>query len=847
LSESLRFGRAEVRPRERQLLVEGAPASVGARAFDVLLALIERRDRLVTKNELLDVVWPGLVVEENNLQVQISTLRKVLGPQTIATVPGRGYRFSAALDGESALPGTESGASDQARPLPVRRSNLPEEMPMIYGRVDEMRALRELISTHRLVTVVGAGGIGKSRLGQTVASASIERYRDGAWLVELAGLSDPALLPNTVAGALDIDIAGPGTALDELLDGIASKSMLLVLDNCEHLFEAVARLVSAIRRRAPEVTVLLTSQEPLHMPEEQQFRLLPLALPSDTDAADPRRFGALTLFEARVRAVDPRFVLNDDAIPLAIDICRRLDGMPLAIELAAARVGTLGLRAVREKLDARFKLLTGGARTHLRRHQTLRAALEWSYGLLNDDERVVFRRLGAFAGSFTMELAQAVVADEALDEWAVLDHMSGLVDKSLVVADPGDPPRYRLLETARAFALEHLAADEMAQTLRRHALGMLALLRRVDDANLEGELRTDQYAAQTVPELDNLRAAYAWAISDDGDPQIAIALAAHAGSLIDYAVECAAWLMPHREQVEAGAVDLETTARYWRALAAGNMMTHVPLALAAEAAERARGLYKSLGKPRRMFASLMRLISYCQSQGDRVAAQAALAEARTLIKPEWPTEFHIYLLRRDAALAGADGRYAEAFALMRAEVKLSATTADWRLQVIARNNLVDLLWQRGDLEEAAAEAQKLAVDLRARPAAISDTDVLYANLMGIFSELNRLDEAAAAAREGLPFMRRSHSFFLEEWTYLFWRRGQLDTAALLLGAIDAASARSGRPPQANEQRLIVSARAGIESALDAETLAGYRATGVALDAERLAEVLSAALEQRASV
>jgi len=372
-------------------------------------------------------------------------------------------------------------------------------------------------------------------------------------------------------------------------------------------------------------------------------------------------------------------------------------------------------------------------------------------------------------------------------------------------------------------------------------------MRRVDDANLEGELRTDQYAAQALPELDNLRAAYAWATAEDGDPQIAIALAAFAGSLIDYAVECAAWLMPHKEQVEAGAADPEITARYWRALAAGNMMTHVPLALAAEAAERARGLYKSLGRPRRTFSSLMRLISYRQSQGDRAAAQAALAEARTLIKPEWPTEFHIHMLRREAALSSAERRYSEALALMRAEVKLSATTADWRLQVIARNNLVDLLWQSGDLDEAAAQAQQLAIDLRARPAAISDTDVLYANLMGIYSEMNRLEEAAVAAREGLPFMRRSHSFFLEEWAHLFWRRGQLDTAALLLGALDAASARFGRPPQANEQRLIVSARAGIESALDPGTLTSYRATGAALNAERLSEVLSAALAQRASV
>jgi len=845
-SEALRFGRIEVSPRERRLAVDGVSASVGARAFDVLLALIERRDRLVTKGELLDLVWPGLVVEENNLQVQISSLRKVLGPQAITTVPGRGYRFTAALDGEpvaaTRTPATAPTAPE-ARVLAGRRTNLPGELPLLYGRMEELRSLRELIAERALVTVVGAGGIGKSRLAQAAASASFDRYADGVWMVELAGLSEPALLPNTVAGAMDIAITSPAAALDELIGGIATKSMLLVLDNCEHLFDAVVRLVETIRRRAPEVTLLATSQEPLHIPEEQQFRVLPLAVPAEVDVGDVRQFGALALFEARVRAVDPRFALNDESVPLAIDICRRLDGLPLAIELAAARVGTLGLRAVRDKLDARFRLLTGGARNNLRRHQTLRAALEWSHGLLNEPERVVFRRLGVFAGGFTMELAQAVVADDALDDWAVLDHMSGLVDKSLVVADAGEVPRYRLLESTRAFALEQLAEGETADTLRRHALGMLAFMRRVDDANLEGELRTDQYAALVVPELDNLRAAYTWATGDDGDPKIAVALAAFSGSLIDYAVECAGWLMPHRQWVESGAVDADITARYWRALAAGNMMGRVPLSLATEASERAHALYRSLDKPRRMFSSLMRLVSHRQSRDQIDAARAALAEARALIRPEWPTEFHIHMLRRESSLARGDGRFADALALMRAEIKLAATTGDWRLQAIARNNLIDLLWQMGPLEEAAAEARSLAADLRIRPAAVNDTDLLYANLMGILAELGCTDEAAQAARDGLPFMRRSHNFFLEEWIYLLWRRGHFDSAALLLGALDVRAETTGMPPQANEWRLIVAARKGLEDALTAEALAGYRATGAALSDERLFDVLTGALAQ----
>jgi predicted ATPase/DNA-binding winged helix-turn-helix (wHTH) protein len=847
LSESLRFGRAEVRPRERQLLVEGVPAGVGARAFEVLLALIERRDRLVTKNELLDLVWPGLVVEENNLQVQISSLRKLLGPHVIATVPGRGYRFAVALSGEGGhglgTPGTTAAVPSEVHAGSALRTNLPTELPELFGREDDLQALCSLLVEHRLVTVVGAGGIGKSRLAQAAAHASLDRWPDGAWMIELAGLSDPAILPNTVAGTLDIKIEGQGSPMEQLIAAIAPRTMLLVLDNCEHLLDSVSQLVAAVLRAAPGVTLLATSQEPLRVPEEQQSRVTPLAVPPDVAAGHARDFGAVALFEARVQAVDPRFALTEDAATLAIDICRRLDGLPLAIELAAARVGTLGLRAVRDKLDARFKLLTGGARATLRRHQTLRAALEWSHGLLNDAERVVFRRLGVFAGGFTMELAQAVVVDEQLDEWAALDHMSALVDKSLVVADAGESPRYRLLESARAFALEQLAEGETADALRRHAVGMTKFLRRVDDINMDGELRTDQFAALVVPELDNLRAAYNWAISDAGDPKIAIALAAHTGSLIDYAAECADWLMPHLPVVEQGIVDDAVAARYWRALAAGNMWTRVPRQLRVEAAKRARSLYTALGKPRRVFSSLIRLVMYLLIEENEAAARAAFEKAKALIRPDWPAEFHIHLKRREGSLLRRAGRLAEALEVQRDEVRLSSATGDWRLEVIARSNFVDLLWQTQTLEEARQEARRLVEDLRRRPAALADTDLAFANLFGILSEMNLVEEASAAALEALPIMRRTHSYFLEEWVHLFWRRGQFDAAAMLLGAFDVERERTGSPLQLNEQRLMTAARAGLEKSMVAAAMANQLAAGAALGEAQLPQLLSEALAQ----
>jgi predicted ATPase/DNA-binding winged helix-turn-helix (wHTH) protein len=843
-----RFGRFELQTRHRRPLQDGALLFVGARAFDLLLSLMERRDRVVAKTELLDIVWPGLVVEENNLQVQISTLRKLLGPQAIATIPGRGYRFTAVLDAPADGDAVGSVPATAPTPAHVDRSaaaltNLPGELPPMFGRDAELQALGALIDAHRLVTVVGAGGIGKSRLAQAAAHARLGRWVDGVWMVELAGLSDPALLPNAAAQALGIKLDGQRVAADELVARIAQRTLLIVLDNCEHLLDAAAALAQAVMHGAPQVMVLATSQEPLRLAAEQQYRVTPLAVPAESVANDAREFGCVALFEARVRAVDPRFELNDEGLAVVIDICRHLDGLPLAIELAAARVATLGLRPVRDKLDARFKLLTGGSRAKLRRHQTLRAALEWSHQLLSDAEKAVFRRLGVFAGGFTMELAQAVAGDAQLDEWAVLDHLSALVDKSLVVAQAGDVPRYRLLESARAFALEQLAAAETAETLERHAYAMVRFLERVDAANIDCELRSDQYAALVRPELDNLRAARAWALGTTGERQVAVALAAYASSLIDYAVECVDWLLSLQQQFESAAMDPAIVARYWGAITATNMTGHALRTLQLEAAGRAVSLYRALGQPRRIFSNLINLSRHLAALHQDQAAQAALDEARGLIRPEWPVELHYRLRLRDASLAASAGRSEEALALTQDAVRLGASSGDWRLEAIARNNLADHLWATGPIEVAARVARSLAEEFRAKPAADADMAMLMANLIGILSEMGHIDEASAAAHEAMPIMRRARYTFIEEWVYLFWRRGQIDTAAVLLGGADAERLRFGTPHQENERRLIAQARAEIEAELPADVLASRLASGAALEESQWLTVIATALAQ----
>ncbi|HZA96376.1 MAG TPA: winged helix-turn-helix domain-containing protein, partial [Burkholderiaceae bacterium] len=514
----LRFGDVQLDVEQRQLLIGGRPAKLTARAVSVLLALVERRDRAVSKNELFELVWPNVVVEENNLQVHISALRKLLGPQTIATIPGRGYRFMSELNPSMTNSTASTKPTPDASATSATPTNLAPRHQLLYGRDDDARAVGDLLRTHPQVSIVGASGIGKTQLALAVANAQQERFPDGVWWIELAALNDGGLIAGAIARALGVRSGDDRPVLETVIALLRKQTALLVLDNCEHVLNAAADCARELLTNARALRILVTSQEALHTREEQVYRLgsLPVASTLDAPAA------AVELFVARARAADPRLRLTAANVSAIAEICRRLDGMPLAIELAAARVRLLGIEGLRARLDERFQILTGGTRSTLRRHQTLRAALEWSYGLLSPEEQTVFRRLGVFVGGFTLELAQDVAADEQVDRWAVLDLLGHLVDRSLVVAEGDELPRYRLLETMRAFALEKLAgAGETPVLLKRHADAMLAFLSPIDEqrwkANPAAQIRVGA-------ELDNLRAALAWAESAAGDRAFACAL-----------------------------------------------------------------------------------------------------------------------------------------------------------------------------------------------------------------------------------------------------------------------------------------------------------------------------------
>jgi predicted ATPase len=502
LAQSYRFGEVEVRPAERQLLVEGRPAAVGARAFDVLMALIDHRDRVVSKNELLDMVWPGLVVEENNLQVQVSSLRKLLGPQSVATIPGRGYRFTLEVEPLDAA---------AACALPPRKHNLPAQMKSFIGREREIAEIRECLESARLVTLTSVGGTGKTRLSLQVASALLHDYPDGVWLVELAPLADERRVPQAVASVLGVtEVAGRPVA-EALVKFVQSRRLLIILDNCEHLLQAAANLAKHLLQSGEGLKILASSREQLHVGGEKVYPVPALALPergSPVALEALAQCEAVRLFVDRTLAVQPGFQVSEANARAVADICRRLDGIPLAIELAAARMSALSVESLASRLNDCFRLLTGGDATALPRQQTLRASIDWSYDLLTVPERIVLRRLAVFTGGWTLEAAEAVGAGGDVAAADLMDLLTHLVDKSLVALD-AQGERYHLLETVRQYAQELLrASGEEDATRTRHLKHYVAMAEAARTALFGAQQAL--WLARLDHERENLLAAHAW-------------------------------------------------------------------------------------------------------------------------------------------------------------------------------------------------------------------------------------------------------------------------------------------------------------------------------------------------
>ena len=519
------FGPFRLHP-ERRLLLEGSrPLRLGTRALEILIALVERAGERVSKDELIALVWPDTTVEEANLRVHVSALRRALGDgrdgnRYILTDAGRGYRFAAPItfvsDAGTALP-----------PPTKRQHNLPVMLTRLIGRADTVGMLTQELPHRRFVTIVGTGGVGTTSVALAVAEALLPSYEDGAWLVDLAPLVDPRLVPNAVAAALGLDLRAEDLQ-PALIAALRDKQMLLVFDNCERVIDSAAALVVAILKDAPRLHIIATSREPLNAEGEHVRRLQPLATPPSTNrltAARALDFPAVQLFVERASARLPEFELSDKDAPLLADICAKLDGIPLAIEFAAARVDAFGVRSLAAHLNDRLQLLAMGRRTALTRQQTMRATLDWSYEVLPDLERLVLQRLGVFVGRFTLEAARKVVASEDVPESGIADCIVDLVAKSLVRADVGGTlVRYRLLETTRAYAREKLAENGQLELMSRHHAEFYRDLLEEDEPGwgttspMSGTIDKERYC------IDDVRAALDWAFSPGGDPSIGVAL-----------------------------------------------------------------------------------------------------------------------------------------------------------------------------------------------------------------------------------------------------------------------------------------------------------------------------------
>lgn len=522
----LRFGPFRI-VRSRRVLLEGTrQVRLSSRAFDVLLALVDRAGTVIDKRDLIASVWPNTVVEETNLRVHIKALRRALGESEteggyILNVPGRGYSFTGTLITETGQPPPLEAS--EAGPT---RATLPAPLTRMVGRETTLATLVQLVPEHRLVTLVGLGGVGKSTLALEVAARLGDSYTDGTHFVHLAGATNAPLVAAAIATEIGLTLSARAPAAS-LVAFLKRKRMLLVLDNCEHVISAVAELAESLLRGTERLSILATSREPLGAEGEWQSRLQPLPIPpleSTMTAAQARTYGAVELFVERAATRGYDFALTDANAPMLCDICRRLDGIPLALELVAARLDLLGVQELLARLNDRFLLSAGGRRTAAPRHQTLRAALEWSHELLTDSERVVLRRLAIFKGAFTVDSAVAVTAHGSINEQSAFDAVMSLTEKSLVATEVTEQSaRHRLLHTTRAYAYEKLTESaDLPDIGGWHAEHHVDLLRT---AAVEWEtMSRTEWVRRYGPSIDDVRAALDATFATAGDVTLGVEL-----------------------------------------------------------------------------------------------------------------------------------------------------------------------------------------------------------------------------------------------------------------------------------------------------------------------------------
>ena len=717
------------------------------------------------------------------------------------------------------------------RSLNALPNNLPQQVTSFIGRDAELAEVRALVEGHHLITLTGSGGLGKTRISLQVGADLLGSFRDGVWLLEMAPLTDGTLVAETAAALFGLTIQATLPTIETVANFLHDKRMLLILDNCEHVVEGAARLAGAIVAQCPAVRLLVSGRQALGLPREHVYRVPPLAVPARPEsvtAIEAMSYGATQLFVERAEAAVGAFALTDEHAPIVCEICRRLDGIPLALELAAPRLKMLTPSGLLARLKDRFRLLTGGDRTALPRQQTLKATLEWSYNLLSAAEQLMVQRLSVFGGSWTMDAATTVAAGETIEPAEVFDLVGSLIDKSLIVpiAAPSGEGRYRLLESTRQFGLERLLASGGGDRRRVFAEFIEALFEKADNA--WHNTPTEAWLARYEPELDNVRTALEWALGEHGDPVL--------GGRIT-----------SRTILLFGELSLLSEIRRWSAAALAAVGPDIAPDVEARillshlfgadfgnprlepAARRAVELCRATGD-RLGLASALRLLGAVLARpGDTAAAEEYLREAEALLRTvprtkELGSVLSILSVARElsgdarAALALAEESLAIARALgYRAGIEINAA------------NLAELEFSQGNVVSAVKRARE-ALETTRRSGNLRLSAGILGNLAGYLLASDNVPGAAQAARESL---RLAGALAWDYWVCICIEHlalvaallGKPAAAARLLGYTSAWYRTERRVRQPTEEATFLRLVHALDAALAPKERAAYEAEG----------------------
>lgn len=778
---------------------QGKPDADGAKAPTVsLLSPLTKREQ-----EVLDLMAFGLTNRE-------IAARLFLSPRTVEShidhvlgklnAPTRARAVVQA--GRAGLLGGAK-ASTAADTAEGRPNNLPFQLTTLLGREEDLVEAKSLLEAHRLVTLSGTGGVGKTRLALRIGVDLLDLYPDGAWLCDFASISDPVLVSGAVAKVLVVRERQNRPLADAIVESLKRKRALLIFDNCEHVLDAAAELVDEILHNCPNIRILATSRQALGIVGEMVYRVRSLSLPDSAEglkADEGLRYGAIALFVDRAQASDARFAFTDENASIVAEVCRRLDGIPLAIELAATRSKVINLQSLAQSLDDRFKVLTDGGRTALPRHKTLTALIDWSYYLLSTQEQMLFKRVGIFAGGFGLAAARAVCDGDRAGEVDILDLLSSLTDKSLIVADTArDHERYRLLESTRAYALEKLAAGGDRERLaRRHAEYFLDEAQAADKD--WGTVSLAAWLARVELERDNFRAVLEWALTDGHDIALGGAVAGKLGRLWfdgGLTVEGRYWIDRAQATLDESAYP-EVAARLWLALAVLSVAKRRH-----DCAERSIALYRS-ARDDHGGARALKVLGFSFFQMGHLERASELTANALATMRECGTNMDVATcLNQQAIIQWHSGDVAGGRELLTQALAEFKALEDVTGTAQGLTSLAELEFADGQFEQALRLASE-ALETHSAGKNAADIATDYVNIAAYSIPLGDLDGARKAACEGMRWAREGQqalvlTIALQHFASLAAVCGEVHNAARLVGYVNKRYADLGSEREYTEK------------------------------------------------